>query len=344
MTAILTADTHFTSNPRDEYRWGLFDWLHKQQKKTGAKSIMFLGDLTDAKDRHPSRLVNRLVSKMEILASVCHIVVLRGNHDYIDIEEPFFNFLARHHNIDFITTPTYMDVDDGLNGARTNKHSLFLPNTRDFQADWKDLNMRKVKYVFCHQTFDGCEVENGNHLPGIPANYFADWPEAKVFSGDIHVPQRLGPKGQIEYVGSPYRIRFGDSFNPRVVLLKHGKSEDLHFPTIGKELITIKRLDRLKTYDFPEGTQVKIRMQLHRADFPLWKEHKRAIVDFAEKRQWELYGPELVSLPDEVEPDEGEATKGLGARKPAQILKAYAKKNNLGKELTNAGLELLKAV
>lgn len=346
MTVLLTADTHFTSNPRDEYRWGLFPWMHKQVKKTGAKSVMFLGDLTDAKDRHPSELVNRLVSEMESLAAVTHVVVLRGNHDYIDINLPFFQFIARHHNIDFITQPTYMEVDDGLNGSRNSKLALFLPNTRDYRTDWKDLpndkEAKKLKYIFCHQTFDGCEAENGTHLPGIPPGYFADWTNAQVWSGDIHVAQKLGPNGQVKYVGAPYRLRFGDSFKARVVLLKNGQNEDLHFSTIGKELITLKRIDRLKTYDFPEGTQVKVRMQLHRVDFPLWKEYKRTIVGFAAKRSWELFGPELVSLPDEVEPDEAGSTERLGARRPVQVLKAYAKKNNLEKELTSLGVEVLK--
>lgn len=344
MTGLLTADTHFTSNPRDEYRWGLFPWLRKQVQKTGAKFVMFLGDLTDAKDRHPSELVNRLISEMDALSTVTHVIVLRGNHDYIDINLPFFSFLGRNANIDFITEPTFMDVDDGLNGARTSKHSLFLPNTRDFQTDWKDINLKKVKYVFCHQTFDGAATENGTKLPGIPVNYFAEYPDAKVWSGDIHVQQRLGPKGQIEYVGSPYRIRFGDEFTPRVVLLKNGKGEDLHFPTTGKELVTIKRLDRLKTYDFPEGTQVKIRMQLHRADFPMWKEYKRKIVDYAAQQKWELYGPELVPLPDAVEQEETPVGERLGSRRPVQVLRTYAKKNKLEKGLTDVGLELLKAV
>jgi len=342
MTVLVTSDTHFTSNPRDANRWGLFSWLRKQVKKTGAKQVLFLGDLTDAKDRHPSELVNKLVAEMVALAELAQVIILRGNHDYIDIDNPFFRFLdSTHHNIVFVREPTVFALDDGTHdGGRTQREALFLPNTRDYAKDWAGIDLKGMKYVFTHQTYAGSLTENGTKLDGVPADFFAGF-KGQVWSGDIHVPQRIG--ANIQYVGAPYRCHFGDTYTPRVVLLKHGKSEDLHFPTVAKELVTLRRIEKLKGYDFPEGSQVKVRMELHRGDFPMWKDYKRTIVEYATKHAWELYGPELVALPDDRTPDdENEAVMSGAVRKPAQVLRAYAHEKELDKELVAVGLTLLK--
>jgi len=344
MTLLLTADTHFTSNPRDAGRKELFPWLRKQAKKTGAKAILLLGDGTDEKDRHKSELVNWLVNEVkETAACVDHFIWLMGNHDAYDPQSPFFGFLD---NIDprvsFIKTPTTMELDDGVNGARTRKQCLLLPATRNYKEDWAKLSLKGIDYVFCHQTFTGAEAENGTKLQGVPADFFAGF-SGDVWSGDIHVPQRVG-KTNIRYVGAAYRVRFGDAFTPRVVLLKNGSATDLHFPGVEKHLVTLKKLARLKTYEFPKGSQVKVRVQLHRQDLPEWKEWKRQIVEYAKAQEWQLFGPELETLPDDVDnADVAEAAKETGNyRKPVQVLKAYAKAHKLEQELTDTGLELLK--
>lgn len=342
MTVLVTSDLHFTSHARDAYRWELFPWLIRQVKKTGAKQVLLLGDLTDAKDRHPAELVNRLVSSIDELSGHANVIILRGNHDYIDIETPFFGFLGLSGRVEFIREPTLTELDDGTaEKGRTSKLSLFLPNTRDYQKDWANINLKGVKYVFTHQTYTGAETENGTKLSGVPSDFFAGH-KLQVWSGDIHVPQKVG--SNIEYVGAPYRIHFGDAFSPRVVLLKHGVAVDLHFQTVSKELVVLKKIDRLKRYDFPEGTQVKVRMEMHRGDFPMWKEYKGFIVDYAAKSGWELYGPELVALPDERTPDDEAAEPTVGYLKPSQVVKVYARQNGLDKALTTVGLDLLKVV
>jgi DNA repair exonuclease SbcCD nuclease subunit len=346
MTVIVTSDLHLTDNPRDSDRWNIFPWLQKQVKKTGAKTVAILGDLTDAKDRHPSALVNRFVNELDALSTIAGVIVLRGNHDYIDIERPFFGFIDHQPNITFVDGPYEIELDDGTaERGRTAKTSLFLPNTKDHENDWKDLSLKGVDYIFCHQTFDGAKAENGTRLPGIPPAFFRGF-KGKIYSGDIHVPQVVSKVPWIEYVGAPYRVHFGDSYTPRVLLLKHGQASDLHYPSVNKHLFTVKKPSTLERYvsEVNEGDQVKVRVQLKRSEYPTWKTVKEQIVAFATQNGWVLFGPELVPLPADRDAEGQAALDESKGQTPAAVLKAYCQREKVNKELAQVGTELLKAV
>ena len=95
MRPLIFTDIHLTDNPREEYRWRVFDDAIVQflfLKK--ATDIMILGDLTDRKDNHSASLVNRLVRNVKRLAELAPVTVLMGNHDYLDPINPFFGFLG----------------------------------------------------------------------------------------------------------------------------------------------------------------------------------------------------------------------------------------------------------
>ena len=328
MTFLITSDTHFTATPRDEYRWGLFPWLRKMAKKHDAGDIIFCGDLTDAKDRHPSTLVNRLVEELDTLASNgISVWLLKGNHDYVDADNPFFDFLSKVPHIKFITKPTEITIQE--------ERFLFLPSTRDYDADWAGLDV-DAEYIFCHQTFDGSVAENGMELRGIPPGVFKSF-SGKVISGDIHVPQDINK--QIKHVGSPYRIHFGDTFTPRVLLLKDGRFTDLHFPCISREVIVVRSAEALDKYEFPEGTQVKIRVKLKRAEYPEWTNIRKQAAEVASRKGWQLCGLELVELTTRVRDREIEVEE---TRTPETIVREYGKDRKLDKDMVEAGVDFLK--
>lgn len=230
MTVLLTSDVHFTTAPRDSYRWGLFPWLKETIEKHKVTTLVINGDLTEAKDRHPSALVNSLVSWVAVLASMCDVVINKGNHDGLDLSQPFFGFLKDIPGVIFVTDPAEVDLPLGK--------ALFLPNTPDPEAEWKDLRAGFNNYsaIFCHQTFQGCVRDNGTKSDeGAALSLFKGY-RGKVYSGDIHVPQKLGP---VTYIGAPYRIRFGDTFEPRCLLLEGSSEKNLHFPCLKKWVIDL---------------------------------------------------------------------------------------------------------
>lgn len=294
---LIVSDTHFTSNPRDDYRWGIFPWLRRQAEENGVEQIVHCGDLTDSKDRHSADLVNRLITEITELGKYCDVFLLCGNHDGIDLTNPFFGFVERFEtNVTFIYKITHYWLKIGKRSV----NCLFLPCTRNYLSDWQGIDFNQYQFIYCHQTFDGAKSETGIMLDGIPPSVFADF-KGQVISGDIHVPQRIAKN--IEYVGSPYRIRFGDTFNPRVILLDDfARFKSLNYPCLSKHTLVLTSLGDLEAearrLNIIEGDQVKIRVKLPRSQFPNWDMIKSEIKEIAVAKGWELYGPELHQLED----------------------------------------------
>ena len=90
---LLTSDLHFTDKPEDSYRFDLFDAMRDWCEEYPIKHIIILGDLTNEKDNHSSKLVNKIVNGIFSLTCYCPVDILMGNHDYIDPENAYFQFL-----------------------------------------------------------------------------------------------------------------------------------------------------------------------------------------------------------------------------------------------------------
>jgi predicted phosphodiesterase len=322
MTVILVSDTHLDDRLQNEYRWGLWPWLREQVKKVQANEIIHLGDLTDAKDRHPARLVNRLVESISGVTDLCRLYLLKGNHDYIDPLDPFFGFIGNNPKIDYLKIPCCTELSIGK--------ATFIPagETWNFQ-------LHDFPYCFTHVTFDGAEAENGSLLPGVDPARLKDY-AGMVYSGDIHVPQKV--RKNIEYVGAPYHIRFGDTFTPRVlVVYNNGKTNELHYPSPRK---IVFNLDSLKTLDriVPEhGDHVRIRYLLRRSDYDKWHEIREKIRVTAAERGWVLFGVEAIPF-ETVKADRNTQAELLT---PDQLFDAYAKRHKLSEEYIRIGRELL---
>lgn len=338
MATLLTADLHLTDNPRDEYRWGILPWLVKQAEVHQVDQIMVLGDLTDAKDRHSSALVNRVVRNLSGNATGPRWIFIKGNHDYIDESLPFFEFLEFHDNVRFFNYPSELTIKV----ADTPEKCLFLPNTKNWREDWQELYFNDYPFIFTHQTYEGCLTENGTTLEGIPPSIFKDF-EGHVYSGDIHVPQKVARN--VEYVGAPYHLRFGDVFNPRVLLIdNNGRCRNLRFACQGKYLINCSSVDELvdtaHAMEVKRGDQVKVRVSLHRAEYPNWSQIKAAIRTCAGEQGWHLFGPELVAL-DPIPQVEGPQITQSSRLAPVEMVKTHGEKVSLDEDTVQIGLSLI---
>ena len=341
MTALLTSDIHMTASPRDAYRWGLFDWLLGQVVKLKVHVLIINGDLTDSKDRHPSALVDRLVRALAALGQKCQVVVLMGNHDYINPENPFFGFVELLPGVVFATEPVALDCLI----ADRELPVLFLPSCANPEEEWADLRptLNDYAYVFCHQTFRGAVRDNGTKSEeGCSVDFFRGY-KGKVFSGDIHVPQRVG---LVEYIGAPYRIDFGDSYTPRVLHIDDkGRQHDLHFPCPQKHLIEVSaENDIVHTINGGQvpnaGDQIKVRVTLKRADVVRWPEVRKNIQAHAEAHGLELFGPELRITPEENLKAARNAPQRRGW---AEIVQSYAEQAGADAELAAIGVEIVKS-
>lgn len=339
LPALLTADLHFVAEPASEYRWQLFPWLRKTAKEEQVKTICVLGDLVDRKDNHPAALVNRLVDEIKKTHddTGAEIIIMAGNHDWLKDGEEFFKFLRHIDGVHYVTQPwEHPDVNGPL--------AMFLPFTKNPREAWSGLtSLEHCQYVFMHQTVDGSIASNGTHMPGeqLP-NIFRG--VAKVYSGDIHVPQVVRtPVVDVEYVGSPYHVHFGDNFKPRVVLLdRHFNAVDLRVPDMPKRVsVRATSMEHLKSFNWQRGDQGKVRLELRPEDRHQWARMRREVTDWLRSRDVEVHGIELVAIGGDGKRITHTRAMRLEGLDPQAALTRYVEDEELGGDALDIGLRLL---
>lgn len=329
LPAILVSDPHFTASPTDEYRWGLWPWLAGELIAEKARTLLILGDLTDAKDYHSAELVNRLTAAI-VTMPVEEIIILAGNHDWLKQGGVFFEFLKHltKPRVRVIVKPT-----EDLGEADGDPACMFLPYTKSPARDWKDMDFSHYDYLFMHQTAPGSIASNGQKMEG---EELPDLNAGKVYSGDIHVPQKIGA---IEYVGSPYHVHFGDHFKPRCIVLDRKRQAfDLHFPTITRRALTISSVAELDRTGITKGDQVKITIKLNEADAHYWNAIRREVTENVRVLGAQLHGIKLV-----VQKSDGrlaDRRHPLKAPKPADAILRFVTTQELGGDILDAGLEI----
>lgn len=337
MNILLLADLHLTANPRDAYRWRLFSWLMTTVPKHSIKNIIILGDLTESKNYHGAHLVNRIVDELCKLHDETGVVflIVPGNHDSIDPECPYFRFLGKFNFINYIPTPFLAPL--------AGRKVLFLPHTKTPEA-WPTDLLYEAEVIFMHQTVSGAKSETGISLEGMAATALAGAKRAKIWSGDVHVPQKIGA---VEYVGAPYPVRFGDAFKPRAVLLTDSlkKATDLETPHFARRTVALLpgRIQQLADEGLKKGDQVKVRIQMTRSQYVDWEKEKRSVIETCTKLGVELCGLEVVKVDEAVKaPKRGSAAPA--ALSPVQVLSAWAEKQKLDKGLIEAGQKILLSI
>jgi len=327
------SDLHLTSNPRDEYRWGLFDWIGVQCRNEQVKTLCILGDLTDAKDYHSSTLTNRVVSSIaQIAAAGMRVIVLMGNHDYLRAGHAYFEFLNAYPGVTFVTKP-WEDLSDGA-------ACLWLPHTKTPASDWADLDVTHFNYIFMHQTVSGAVASNGQKMDGEGIPDLSRW--GKVYSGDIHVPQVIK---DVEYVGSPYPVHFGDKFNARAVLIdSRARAVDLHFDTISKWSLTLPDAGHLRAYDFRPGDQIKLTVLLHSSAKHEWQRVRREVLEYLKHEQVELHDLSL-----KIQPVQGTVAGLAEPHRPGEepvsddeAVARFVRGEDLGGDVLDFGLDLMR--
>ena len=291
MRLIITSDWHLDDNPRNEYRWSIFDTIRSWLRHDDVIGVANLGDLLHRKDRHSGILVNRIASEVCKTRDVAReyspnktLDFLEGNHDYIDPSNPFFGFLDLVPGVHFHKEVRMREYPYS-GGVRK---FLYVPH----QVSWgvraklrtgKDI--RKADIAFAHRTFSGAIASTGTRMDGYTRPQEDDYPP--IISGDIHVPQVLG---NITYVGSPHPVAFGDHFAPRMLSLDLETLELTTIPLVGIQRLS---LDFAPASDgsiaqttpgmtIREGDHVKIRYNAPRSELGRWSEVQGDIRELVE--------------------------------------------------------------
>lgn len=326
MKILATADLHLNDRHRDRYRHDFQQWLQRTAWEHRVDHVIILGDLTEEKDNHPAWLVNKIVDHMKRLSRCAPVTILRGNHDYLDIGSPFFEFLGKFEGIKWIGTPNAQHLPG----------KLFLPHTRDPKT-WDKLDLKKFGWIYTHNTFEGATSESGRTMRGIPTSVFPPGPV--VISGDVHLPQRIGP---VTYVGAPYTVDFGDRFQPRVLLIDGTKVTSIPCPGVQKRLLEMNWLPegtdmQVLTEAFgkkvKKGDLVKIRVNLTPDQQQYWKEIDDILHKWADQRQFDLIS---TSSDMQVESTK-EIVKALQRRTDNDLIKEYVQRQRAGTKTEKTG-------
>jgi hypothetical protein len=303
--------------------------------KRKPKAIAILGDLTEEKDRHTARLVNRIVGHIKEMSQVAPVLVLMGNHDYRNEGHPFFEFLSMLPNVWWVgKVCTEQQLPKSFHEAFAN--CLFLPHTLNHDRDWKGVAMKGRRYIFAHNTFTGANVGFGRELGGIDLDVFPR--AAKVIAGDIHVPQTLGP---VTYIGAPYTVDFGDDYKARLLWLGRDYITSISvakFPQ--KRLVEVGDVAELpKAEGLNKGDLLKVR--LHLTDSGKYGEAHRATLEFCEQHGYHLakFAP-IIESPTARKrvhiKDSGQSDK--------EVMAQFAKRNSLDDRTLQMGLEFVEHI
>lgn len=335
--SILVTDLHLTEKQEDQYRFDIFPWLIAKHNK--ARVVFILGDLTDRKDNHSAWFVNKIVSSLrDLTTQFDDVFILKGNHDAVDPKSPFFKFVSHIDKIRFFTSP--VKISKKYDGRQFK--FLMLPHTKNPDRDWKDLEFVKSDAIFMHQTFKGARSENGMALDGLSPKRFEKY-RAKIFSGDIHVPQKVGP---ITYIGSPYHIHFGGKFKPRILIADaEFNYEEVHFPAPRKHTVEIRNPDELEAMQsLKENDWIKVRVLLRRSEFVDWPAHRDAVRRVCKQLKLNLCGTELRELRREHLKDDDD--KPIQVREkirclPYEVFEQYCRSQKVDPHTHDVGKTLL---
>jgi len=328
MTALVTADWHLSENPRDRYRFAAMGRLAQLLEQHKVESLVILGDLTENKNHHPSELVNDAVELIHILSElVDNIIFMMGNHDYKDADYPFFYFLRRLKNVDWVRTRCEMEVP-GL-AARC----LFLPHTPNYERDWEGQDMKGFDWIFAHNTFTGASTEHGKRLTGIPLSVFPK--DARVIAGDIHTPQTIGC---VTYTGSPFTVDFGETFEPRVLLLEGHKMKSVPLPGPQKKLLVLGPGFKLRDLDLIADDVVKVQYNLPADQHEKWPELRDKI-----REQLQGLGCLVYAVQPVVDKTErvGSVVSKRRVNTDETMVRTFAKQSKVSDDVLATGLDLI---
>jgi len=327
---IITSDWHLTDGQSDQYRWEVFSALRNELDADPCARLFILGDIADRKDRHSSILVNRLVAELVALLDrplAPAITMLIGNHDTPLDGPPFWLFLNSI-GVEVVAAPTLLG------------DALFLPHASDPAEEWKKALRLKYGAIFMHQTVTGAVGENGTALRN---DKMPKLPNVPIYSGDLHVPQTVGP---VTYIGAPHPIKFGDSYPCRMLRLtdKFVIRREIPLAPIRKLMLDVTSLAELREVACRSGDQARVRISLDAQEAANWPDVQNEVNMWAYENRVSLASVEIAvkaattkATSEPAAP--GEVTPFL---RPQELLRLFIQEEDIRGHMQTIGKNLLK--
>jgi len=227
--ALLFSDLHLHSHKKSADRLqdclNVLHWVFETAKSKKVNHLFFLGDLFHERQKIDvlNYLRNFEVFVKHMSNAPFDMWLLIGNHDMYHKERWDINSikpLTAIPRVHIIEEPKVVEIDGVLID--------FLPHTEDPLKEIKKLkeNRDKFQLLFGHIAVQGAQlnpiygtnsdviVEHDGEMKLVDPKAFAAWKQ--VFLGHYHCAQEIG---NVEYIGSPLELSFGEAFQDKHLIL-----------------------------------------------------------------------------------------------------------------------------
>jgi DNA repair exonuclease SbcCD nuclease subunit len=219
---------HKRSSERLQHCLDALDWAFNTAVEHRIKNILFLGDLFHDRQKIDVLTYQRTFEVFEKYlirptGPLFNIHLLLGNHDlwhFTKWDVSSVNPLRSIPGVKIIDKPSTLEID-GHNVS-------FLPYTHDPVADLAKIENDSENRILCgHIAIDGAlwnvmhrtraevSIEHDGDMVKVDTSIFKGWD--RVFLGHYHAEQKLD--FNVEYVGSPLQLSFGEAFQHKHVIV-----------------------------------------------------------------------------------------------------------------------------
>lgn len=228
-----------------------------ENNSSGIDMIVLLGDILHTMDVLKTVCMNTALEFFKsLLKFEKPIYIIVGNHDFIGPNE----ILSKNHWMSNIFLGEYSEHIEIVDNIVIDDNLLFLPYVPPgkFNRVLENINLKSIKYIFCHQEFKDAVFE----FAAIKSDKGDIWDEKNptIISGHIHKKQWL--QKNIYYVGTPYQTRFNEEQDKSVILLDtiSGKITEifLQLPKLITLSVEIDTVVNLLQYNFIADNKYKI--------------------------------------------------------------------------------------
>ena len=257
MQVLCIGDLHFKVSNVEQTNEATKEILSKvMELKEILKLVVIMGDVLDTHNRMNVGPVNRAYSFVKSLSVIAPVIILVGNHDYINNSQ----FMTKEHSLVTLSEIPNVTVVDRVMARRVNGRKLvfspYVPPGRFVEAlnslvstkDNSKLSWRDSHCIFGHQEIFGCEM--GGIVSTQGDKWLAKYP--MLISGHIHKSHYVGRN--VYYTGSA---------------MQHD-SVDVY----GKHLVTVSLNDSLEINEFPLNLTRRKTYYITCEEFSKWRPKK----------------------------------------------------------------------
>ena len=228
MKVLLSSDLHLYPHKKSYSRLqnclDVLSWIFETAKEKQIKHILLLGDLFHEKQKIDVYTYQKSFEIFEkYMDGSVYVYFLLGNHDIWHLNKWDVSSvypLKSLPNATVVNQPCTLQVGE--------YPISFLPYTPNPAEDIVDIHNNSNHKILCgHCAIDGAllnvmggvhsnvSVEHDGYMAKMTPDIFKDWDQ--VFLGHYHAKQIIKPN--IEYVGSPLQLSFGEAFTHKEILV-----------------------------------------------------------------------------------------------------------------------------